>query len=367
MATAKVSQLNFRFDIAKISELNEVSSQDFVIHNISWAIKAKAVALKGEKWLYLYLLCQNKDNSLNQTHTAYATGQLVSFNVNTVATKFYSMTNVYDNIYLGHGGSIIRWCDLIDPTKGYMNDDSISLDVTIHVADPQDKNKPEMVFEEVEKSCDDGCKSKFRLSVTNIEKLIAVCSPKIVLRKMSWYLTAYKNNLDEIAVRLDILTSSNDFSCEVNMLTKLIPAKEDSFLKTIEQTVNGHVLRNATLSTKSLISLGELLKPGSPFVENNSIVIEVEINTEKPKGVDLAAIKHGASTSTTSIEAKIRKLECAICFEDFDGQGASFTPCGHLFCSPCIEKVVEREKICPSCRSPVQLNELKRAHLPFTN
>ncbi|KAG5634887.1 hypothetical protein H0H81_000417 [Sphagnurus paluster] len=41
----------------------------------------------------------------------------------------------------------------------------------------------------------------------------------------------------------------------------------------------------------------------------------------------------------------------------------SATRCGHLFCSPCIERAVETNGVCPSCRKPSVMAHIRKVDL----
>jgi len=47
--------------------------------------------------------------------------------------------------------------------------------------------------------------------------------------------------------------------------------------------------------------------------------------------------------------------ECAICIDAYDRTNTSRTPCGHYFCTPCLDTHLssKRRRDCPMCRSPV--------------
>ena len=53
--------------------------------------------------------------------------------------------------------------------------------------------------------------------------------------------------------------------------------------------------------------------------------------------------------------------DCSICLDDL--KTPVITPCAHVFCRPCIERVIDTIKppICPLCRSEVKKNGLLEA------
>lgn len=57
---------------------------------------------------------------------------------------------------------------------------------------------------------------------------------------------------------------------------------------------------------------------------------------------------------------------CIICHECFTGKGSIVsTPCGHLFDDKCIRDWLIAHPLCPTCRKPVTVSDLKRLHLSF--
>ncbi|KAG8686803.1 hypothetical protein FRC08_012316 [Ceratobasidium sp. 394] len=52
--------------------------------------------------------------------------------------------------------------------------------------------------------------------------------------------------------------------------------------------------------------------------------------------------------------------ECSICFEDFDNDRNPFSiPCGHVFCHPCLNSLVDAPK-CPNCRRSFAAGSIRR-------
>ena len=53
--------------------------------------------------------------------------------------------------------------------------------------------------------------------------------------------------------------------------------------------------------------------------------------------------------------------QCPVCFEDLQdlpsGIDVLVTPCGHLFCSNCLNQHLENSNTCPTCRKPIQSNQ----------
>lgn len=55
-------------------------------------------------------------------------------------------------------------------------------------------------------------------------------------------------------------------------------------------------------------------------------------------------------------------LICPVCMSTLNEP--SSTTCGHLFCSSCIEKAIEKQKKCPTCRKKLTKRNFHRIYLP---
>lgn len=353
----RVPEVNFRLDIPNISALDRVESPEFTIHNIPWIVRTGKK--NGEQWLIIYLVCAKKDTSSNWSHVASASVKLISAdNRNTIEKHIGPF--FFDNARFTHCCCMLQWRHLLNLAKGYVKDDTISLDIQIKVADPNEQNKSELVFEEIEKSCEEGCLTKFRSTVTNVEHLIAVRSPQIMLRNSPWYILISKDPQKRLCVILESANKSPEFSCKVNVLVRIM--REGNILNRIETSQIKEMKCYSMMTLQPDVVWSNLLQPQNGFVKNNSIVFEIEIRIEKPKGIDTTAKKRKATASST--ESKLFKLECAICLDSFGDQEISFTPCGHVFCTECIQRAIRERKQCPSCNYRVISIQLKRAHLP---
>eukprot|EP00762_Andalucia_godoyi_P004076 ANDGO_06338.mRNA.1 Putative SWI/SNF-related matrix-associated actin-dependent regulator of chromatin subfamily A member 3-like 2 len=81
----------------------------------------------------------------------------------------------------------------------------------------------------------------------------------------------------------------------------------------------------------------------------------------------------GSSTTTPASAARttrqgmqetsdaLESPECAICFEEISDESTTLvTPCGHVFCSDCLERALSVRSLCPMCRDPVRGTEACR-------
>lgn len=350
----RVHHSNFRLNIPNVSGLREIYSHEINVHSIPWTVYVRKETVNHEQWLAIYLRCTKKDMSSKWVHVAAPTFKLVSFTESENTIEIPLMPYVFDAIGMDHGIRMIRWYDLFNVVNGYVKYDTISLDIEIKMADPIEMNQSELLFEEIGKRYEDGSNTKFRLTVTNIDCLMAVQSPIFMLQNTLWHLTINKYPTGRLAIILESMAKSVDFSCKVTVLAKLMKVGMP-----VEEIQTRHMKYLHRL-TVLLVQWDDLLNPRNGFIKNNSIVIEVELNAEKPRSID----SRKRRATTTSSTAKLLKLQCGICFDVFGSQPISFTPCGHMFCSACIRRAIKDRKKCPSCNSRVAVTQVKRAHLP---
>lgn len=357
-AVPSIHKISFCFDVPNISTLNHDGIWSPIVHvyNVPWRVLVCKEGERRDEALEVYLHCNEDSHVPNWSYAAHSRFKLLSFNREQDAVELILPPYVYSIDTSIFGDSpLIEWRDLFDETKEYVKDDTIRLEITLEMANPNDVLKSEMKLENIEKCCKKGALGIFRLTVLNIEKLLAIQSPYIVLRNIRLFFTVFKLG---ISLHSD---TSDEFSYDVEMMVKLIPS--NSSAEPVEQTKTIEMKKNYYLQMDQLISWNQLLGFQKGFISKNSIVIEIKLITATVE--EAATNSRKRTTSGPSIEAKQRKLECAICLEGFEEQDISITNCGHLFCSDCIQDEIERNKQCPTCRTGVTLRQLKRAHLPL--
>lgn len=333
-------------EISPISKLDEVWSPTVFIHDIPWQVQA----YKDEEMqsFAVFLRCVKDDDSSNWTVPASATIRLLS-----IAQKnaFYEHTiepYVFSPSGLSFGKSaLIQWDELM---KNYVQDDKIEMKVEIIAEDPNYVDRSILRVETIDKSCDCGSHATLRLTVANVDNLLAVRSPQFILRGLPWTLSIYKHQTSTLEAMLST-ESAEEVSCRKKMTIALLSSKQQA-----DRIEESNEDRTEVLFVSDIIAWDELMAPKNRFVNNNSITLQVKIEVGQPDG-DVANI--GSQNVI-----KRGRFECSICFESLDNQDISTTPCGHLFCSDCIGTAVRNRKACPLCQKPVQLNGLRRLYLP---
>ena len=123
--------------------------------------------------------------------------------------------------------------------------------------------------------------------------------------------------------------------------------------------------------------------PVSGNFVNTSDIINIIFQRDNEPPIDAIATRNGYSDKAKRLSlratsfkgggifnAAFTETECLVCFEEFDGDKhmPMAAPCGHTWCSSCIVAVLafsppENCGTCPTCRSFVKLEDVKRVRL----
>lgn len=335
--------------ISPISKLTTVCSGEVTIHGIPWKVAATKNGAK--KSLAVFLYCDKKGSSTNWAVPACASIKLLSADDGSI--KHDVTPYVFTPSCIGFGATaLIQWDDLLKDGNKYVRDDTIELEFQITAQDPNHVDSSVLKLETVDKSCDCGSLATFRLTVANVKNLLAVRSPKFILRGLSWDLSIYKHQ-SCLGMMLEARTASSKISCKMAMSVKVLSSKNDA--AAIIKSTSGQIEWLGILKLNDIAPWNEMLKVEKRFVNNDAIVLEVEIKAQNPLGGVLNAGPKGV--------AKPLQFECSICLEVIGTLNVSATPCCHLFCTACITKTVRNRGACPLCQAAVQLTDLRRMYL----
>lgn len=206
-----------------------------MVQRIPWYVEVKKHLVDGQQCLGVILYCAEKKKPLDWSQPAQFSIKLQSFKQNVAAVKRDVKPFIYDHTAMGFGAtSFIKWDDLFDASKAYVKNNTIKLKFYVEVADQNEDAKSNLIFTNIEKCCAEGCLVKYRLNVTNIEQLIAVRTPKIVFRNITWRLTVCKTHLGYLAVYIQSF-AEDTVSCNITMTVKLVSSKNAD--KSVENTL----------------------------------------------------------------------------------------------------------------------------------
>lgn len=339
--------------ISPIGTLGEIYSPVVIIHGIPWQFEISKDE-DGDS-LAVFLKCVKDDDLSNWAVPACFTIKLMPFDDETEPFVHHITPCVFNSSCLRYGTpELIQWNELLDDENKYVQNDAIELKIKIVVGDPNYADRSILKFETIDKSCDCGSHATFRLMVTNVKNLMAVQSPLFIVRGLSWDLFVYKCQSALLGISLSARKVPKEVSCKLTMSVKLLSLNDDK--KSIETDAADTMQWPAILDIDNIATWAEVLNPKNGFINNDSIILEVEIKADKP---------HGNATSNSDFNAaaaKRSRFECAVCLESMDNQDVSVTECGHMFCTACITETVKDHHNCPLCNAAVQLNKLRRVY-----
>lgn len=353
-----VSENTFGLKISAISKLDEICSPIQVVQDIPWKIKIFKNIQNANQLLGISLCCAKSDPSPKWSHAASASFNLVSFTGSTLIESI-SEPYAFSSNELSVQFPSIDWDDLNDAKNFFVENDSIQLNITIKAADPYDVNQSVLMFGCTERCCENDCLITFHLTVLSLSNLMAVRSPQFLMRCLMWDFTIYKSNSSWLGIRLGSKTMTNKLSCKVKMTLRLMSSKEG--VAQIQHVKTMVVRQLEFLLIGQIVKWDDLMKSINGFVENDSVTLQIEIQTEK---IQMLADGKGVLNEFTE-EIKPVKMECAVCLDVIHQQNISCPPCGHLFCSDCITGMAKKRKTCPSCNILLTVNGLRRVFLPM--
>lgn len=341
---------NVGFTIPHISKLKGFWTQEFIVDDIPWYVNVKKELDQGKSYLGAHLDCSKKSKTPNWSQPARFTIKILSVKDDVATLVHHIHPFIYDHTKKKFGDdAIISWDDLFDASKGYVKNDTIKMEFLVEVADQNPNTKSNLILIRTD-TCREGDWSKYHLTVTNIENLMAVQLAKIVLRNIPWNLVVFKDQKGHLGIYNDCHIPKHKGTFKRSMSCKILSRFGQA--KSIEKVVNRDVGGEDIFSTGGIVSFTDLMNPENGFIQNGEISIEVEIKLVLP-------------TKDENVQAKRPRMECGICKEEMAKKELSSVACGHTFCSACIERTVETNKQCPICKKPANANELRRTLLPM--
>lgn len=350
--------------ISNLSKFNINCTPEILIHGIPWYVQFEKECFEEEEWLGFYLFCKNENESSDWLHTAFVKVTLLPFDKNVNPFEYRNRPNVFSCSENGYGrGKFINWKRLITVRNGFVRDDTIRFEIKIEVADPNDENTSTLNFDVLDKCCGNGSNAVFRLTVSKIDALMAVATPKFMLRGLYWKITIYNDGAKWLGIEVEMIEDENsDLKCKVTATIKLISEKDDA--KSIEWTSKKIMNGQNVMETSGFVSWHDLFDDLNGFIFNNAIILEIELTAKQSIYGDQKGKKR-QTTCDRSECAKLLKLECSICMEDIRDQEVSSLTCTHLFCTKCIKNVVRNRRKCPVCNAAAKLADLRRIRLPM--
>lgn len=275
MAVANVSSNSTQITIENVAQLDNIWLPDVFIHGIPWRVQV-GKNLEGNPSLAVYLHCKNEGESTNWAYAASALVKLLPFKDNIDPVQCNVGPHIFEKIYCSGYSILIFWDDLFKDEGAYVENDSIKMNITIEVANPNKGDGSTLEIEKMKRSCD--CSYLAVYTISDIKNLMAVRSSEIMLNGVSWYFSAYKRETSNFSIYLTTRKKTGSFI--VTLTVKILSSnKREPVEKSKTETL---LLSNKRIfSLDDLISWNDLFKSTNCFIGDNGIKLEVGIRTEK--------------------------------------------------------------------------------------
>ncbi|XP_037050117.1 uncharacterized protein LOC119084303 [Bradysia coprophila] len=355
-------QIKFHMTVPNIIKLNECNSPEFLVGEIPWIIKVQKRDDEDgdDPSLDIHLICVQSVDVLAWEYAAYFSYKLLSFDDNQNEDEDYSLPSVHSiNNKSYVYSNFVDWDDLFDAANNYVKDGKICLEIKVHTTGVNQLNGSKITIESSKQCCENSGSATFLLKVTNINNLMAVQTPDILLQGTTWFLTVFKDHESYLGVGLDPGSSDDDTTYYIKMTSTLIDSKmRNRFAKTCDAKNFQYNDFVCSILNEKQVSWVELFKPQNGFITNNSVMLQVDIKMSKADESESAAMYQAPNPQL---------IGCAICLETFGDQDVSCPPCGHLFCADCIKTAALSRNSCPTCNGSVTLSNLRRVFLSTVN
>mmetsp|Transcript_483 Transcript_483/g.1011 ORF Transcript_483/g.1011 Transcript_483/m.1011 type:complete len:249 (-) Transcript_483:209-955(-) len=85
--------------------------------------------------------------------------------------------------------------------------------------------------------------------------------------------------------------------------------------------------------------------------------------TLQDSGIEItSSAAYSRSRGASKQADAVPTMKCVVCLEDMSATWS--TPCGHLFCKPCITAAICASKRCPTCRKHCNIRQLIQIFIP---
>lgn len=113
---------------------------------------------------------------------------------------------------------------------------------------------------------------------------------------------------------------------------------------------------------------GEAIDLTSPEADDDDVILVGVKHGLRKRARIMSEVAHEQPSGTLATETKAAVqpqspeavVKCPICLEA--AENMSSTPCGHVFCEPCLSAALKNQKKCPKCRRSVAARQVHRIY-----
>lgn len=336
----------FRANVSSLINQEFVQSSPIPLNNLVWTVEltknnhaeSLQVDLKSASnttmpyWtceVYAAIKLLHKDGDESKTVTTHLD-----------KTEYSNVKNEYINT------NFIDWKDFLE---NYVKNNEAIFEIELSMY-PLNCKKPSDINQLYQ---------RLHIVLDNVSKLKEINSSVMLLRGINWQIRIEQNE-DNLTAFLSAEEHDLDMSSsyKVNGFFKLLSFDSD---KEASVKMFNHEIRRGSSRVRTLL-LDWASNENAPYVENDRINLLVEFKVETPKSLwaneinsltDLSArIQQARENATIARPVHNLTIQCPVCFEHYGTGSVWTTPCGHLFCGPCLNSQLSEGR-CAVCRSGI--------------
>lgn len=352
--------------------LLQSESYDFTLRGFDWRFHLEKVSGDDGDVIDVHLerIVKATDNGYSCIATILI--ELKSFDdeipshTDHIQPEEYSATNKMWSIK-----PFIKWEDLIEPSKIFVVDNQIQLQITVKADERKKPNEnPDVILKIL--SANDA-EVTLNLIYHQMKKVLGAISPEFILWGVPMRVQIYQNSVwDEEKLRtLSIFLWNGRKNCDVKIefdakITLIAIGLDDNFLTS---TNNNNIARNtgtreickeSTWAGFEHFVQWQTLK-AMYMTKSGSISMEIVIKKKEPI---VKSLIHRSSSPQPSCSTTIKKeptdhtllIKCTCCFKNADYCTLCRVSCGHLYCFECVEIDLKRRKTCMMCNEELDLS-----------
>lgn len=354
-----ITETKLCLTIEKISELVTLYTPSVKLQELPWQIMVFK-SLK-ENTLNFRLICMGSDES-HWSCAATASLELKSFKPNQGPLTDSILPYVFGPNESSTARVLIKWNELFDRNAGYVQNDTIKIEVKIMAKNLKLNNKTEL------RMVPEGDTIKAYLTIHEANSLLAVASNEFFLSGFLWKIIVIGAGYRAL--------EQTKFSSMLWCVSKNTPSKWSRDISGSVSFYKGNHPQSSLKGTKKLLKFSEQ-SPKRYFPDfilwsdllnkclsrSGTIVLEVELTDQRREHSNAV---QGSSSSNRSVE-RSTELPCAICFESMvnrTNRTIVNTECGHMFCKTCITTWIVERPHCPMCDHTLTLQQIRPIYLP---
>ncbi|XP_043483984.1 ubiquitin carboxyl-terminal hydrolase 7-like isoform X2 [Leptopilina heterotoma] len=273
----KKSMATVQHKFSKISKMKEITlrTKPFYLENIPWRIKVQRQVTNGVLYFGFYVECSSC--TIDKTKGQYAEFKMRLLSQE-AGNKFIEkeVNHLFNNKENDWGfRQFLKWEELLNPDKGYIKDDSITVEVDLEIDAPYGTSK-----------------TIFRYTLSNVSTIdVEQFSAPFYLQNLPWVIrvvprseqTDEKPPKNSLGFFLQCNKEGELWSSYANADFRLLShnSEQDYFNKKIEHVFSS---KENEADFGDFIDWQVVFNPDKDYIKNDSIILEIHLMADSPKG-----------------------------------------------------------------------------------